>query len=70
MAAPVKRDEAVKDVKVETVLVPFAFALAKNGEVIMLGKGDIVADRFVEGKEGEANTLAHLRALGFIGSQD
>lgn len=51
----------------EVVVAPFAYARAKNGEVVMLVKGDIVSDRFVEGKEGEPNTLAHLRAIGFIG---
>lgn len=67
MSEPVKRVGDDKAVKVERVTVPFAYAKAKNGEVVQLAKGDIVADRFVEGKEGEPNTLAHLRAIGFIG---
>jgi hypothetical protein len=64
--AEAKKDAAPAP-SVEVVVAPFAYALAKNGEVVMLGKGDLVTDRFVEGKEGEANTLAHLRAIGFIG---
>lgn len=54
----------------EEVLVPFAFALAKSGEVVMLAKGPFDKSRFVVGKEGEANTIAHLRSIGFVGTAD
>lgn len=47
----------------EVVLVPFAYANAKDGEVVQLVKGDAVAaGRFRE------DSLEHLRSIGFIGS--
>jgi len=49
----------------EVVLVRFAYANAKDGEVVQLVNGDVVnADRF------RPESLEHLRSLGFIGSQD
>ncbi|MFN2344764.1 MAG: hypothetical protein ABR616_03500 [Dermatophilaceae bacterium] len=47
----------------EVVLVPFAYATAKDGEVVQLVKGNAVdAERYVR------SSLEHLRALGFIGT--
>lgn len=49
----------------EVVLVPFAYAAAKDGEVVQLVKGvKVNSDRF----KGES--LAHLRSIGFIGIQN
>ena len=49
----------------EVVLVPFAYAAAKDGEVVQLVKGvKVDLDRF----KGES--LAHLRSIGFIGIQN
>lgn len=49
----------------EVVLVPFAYAAAKDGEVVQLVKGvKVDPDRF----KGES--LAHLRSIGFIGIQN
>lgn len=48
----------------EVVLVPFAYATARNGEVVQLVKGDVViSDRFTQG------SLDHLRGIGFIGTK-
>lgn len=59
--AAAKKDETKA---AESVLVPFAYAHAKNGEVVQLAKGDIiVADRFKD------SSLEHLRSIGFIGNE-
>lgn len=64
-AASDKKAAAKSEPKAETVLVPFAYATAKNGEVVQLVKGDVVvADRFT------AASIEHLRSISFIGSQD
>jgi hypothetical protein len=65
----VKKDDAPA-ASHEVVVVSFAHAKTKAGEVVMLAKNDLVTDRFVEGREGEPFTLAHLRSIGFIGKQD
>lgn len=50
---------------VEVVLVPFAYANAKNGEVVQLVKGDtITGGRFKE------DSIDHLRSIGFIGKSN
>lgn len=60
--AGAKKDETLA---VEVVLVPFAYANAKNGEVVQLVKGDtITGGRFKE------DSLDHLRSIGFIGKQN
>ena len=47
----------------DVVLVQFAYAAAKDGEVVQLVKGDAVnPDRF------EAKSIEHLRSIGFVGS--
>lgn len=47
----------------DVVLVPFAYAAARDGEVVQLVKGDAVnPDRF------EAKSIEHLRSIGFVGS--
>ena len=57
-AAKPKKDEA----QAEVVLVPFAYATAKSGEVVQLRRGDIIADgRFTDA------SLDHLRGIEFIG---
>ena len=57
-AAKSKKDEC----QAEVVLVPFAYAAAKSGEVVALRKGDIVDEaRFTEA------SLDHLRGIEFIG---
>lgn len=49
----------------EVVLAQFAYATAKDGEVVMLAKNTPVdAGRFTE------ESLEHLRSIGFIGQQD
>lgn len=49
----------------EVVLSQFAYATAKDGEVVQLVKGnEVAADRFTD------ESLEHLRSLGFIGSKD
>ena len=51
------------EVSSEVVLLPFAYVVAKNGEVVQLVKGDIIdADRFKD------SSLEHLRGIGFIGN--
>jgi len=58
MAASAKKDEAKAT---EVFSVPFAYAVAKNGEVVQLVKGDVIdADRF------KGDSLEHLRSIGFI----
>lgn len=67
-AREIKQVDASKsDESSEEVLVPIAYVLSKAGEVVMLNKGPFATEKFVEGKEGEAYTLAHLRSIGFIG---
>lgn len=45
------------------VLVPFAYARAKSGEVVQLVKGDRVdPSRF------DPDSLSHLESIGFIGA--
>lgn len=64
MVAP-KKDERPAAPKVTRVLVPFAYATAKNGEVVQLAKNDLVnVDRFT------GQSLDHLRSIGFIGEQN
>lgn len=59
MASAEKDDAKVS----ESVLVPFAYAQAKSGEVVQLVKGDVIdSDRFKD------SSLEHLRSIGFIGS--
>lgn len=49
--------------RAEVVLVPFAYATAKNGEVVRLVRHDVViADRFTD------ESLGHLRSIGFVGA--
>lgn len=59
MAAAKKDDKAA----VEVVTVPFAYATAKNGEVVQLVKGDVITDRF------EKDSIDHLRSIGFVGDE-
>jgi len=47
----------------EVVLVPFAYATAKSGEVVQLVKGDVITDRYTK------ESLDHLRDIGFIGTE-
>jgi hypothetical protein len=66
---PAKKAEAQPKVapqpSTEVVLVSFAYAAAKDGEVVQLVKGNPVdPDRY------KGASLDHLRSLGFIGSQD
>jgi hypothetical protein len=49
---------------VEVVTVPFAYAKAKDGQVVQLVKGDVI-----EAARYEKDSLEHLRGIGFIGSQ-
>lgn len=57
-AAKSKKDEC----QAEVVLVPFAYATAKSGEVVQLRRGDVIEDgRFAE------ESLEHLRGIEFIG---
>jgi hypothetical protein len=59
------QDKPESEKSSEVVLAQFAYATAKDGEVVQLVKGNHVdADRFT------AKSLEHLRDLGFIGSQD
>ena len=54
-----KKDES----QAEVVLVPFAYAQAKSGEVVQLRRGDVIeSGRFDEG------SLEHLRGIEFIGT--
>lgn len=46
----------------DVVLVQFAYAAAKDGEVVQLVKGDQITDRF------EPKSIEHLRSIGFVGS--
>ena len=66
MPAAKKAEPRVEPVKsAEVVLSQFAYAAAKDGEVVQLVKGNVInADRF------KRESLEHLRSLGFIGSQD
>jgi hypothetical protein len=66
MAAAKKPEPKPKQEKpAEVVLAQFAYATAKDGEVVQLVKGNAVdSDRYTE------KSLGHLRSLGFIGSQD
>lgn len=58
-AAKTKKDEPQA---AEVVLVPFAYAKSKSGEVVQLRKGDVITDgRFAE------ESLEHLRGIEFIG---
>jgi len=60
MAAAAKKGE---DKATEVVAAPFAYVVAKNGEVVQLVKGDIIdADRYKD------SSLEHLRSIGFIGN--
>lgn len=65
MPAAKKAEPKVEPAKAEVVLSQFAYAAAKDGEVVQLVKGNVVnAERF------KPESLEHLRSLGFIGSQD
>ncbi|PFG17194.1 hypothetical protein ATK74_1757 [Propionicimonas paludicola] len=60
-AGPVEEPKA-DELERLTVLSVFAHATLKTGEVKMLSKGDVVeADKYDE------KSMAHLRAIGFIG---
>ena len=60
MAGAKKADKATAEV----VTTPFAYAKAKDGQVVQLVRGDVIdADRYEEG------SLEHLRSIGFIGQQ-
>ena len=60
--AAAKKDESGA---AEVVLVPFAYAKAKNGQVVQLVKGDVIdAARY------EKDSLEHLRAIEFIGKSN
>ena len=62
--ASAKKDGA-KAASGEVVLVPFAYATAKDGEVVQLRKGDTVdAGKFTK------ESLDHLRSIDFIGTDD
>lgn len=50
------------EVAAEVVLVPFAYAATRDGEVVQLRKGDIITDRFTD------VSLDHLRSIGFVGA--
>lgn len=63
--ASAKKPSEKPEPKTDVVLSQFAYAAAKDGEVVQLVKGDTVnADRF------KPESIEHLRSLGFIGSQD
>ena len=48
-----------------TVVAPFAYATAKDGEVVQLVKGDVVDEgRFTK------ESVAHLESIGLVGKQD
>jgi hypothetical protein len=65
LEGPHAAGEGDSDGSPEVVLVAFAYASAKNGEVVQLLKGDIIdANRYTE------KSLEHLRSIGFIGKQD
>ncbi len=60
-----KRSDKPEAKPSESVLVPFAYATAKDGEVVQLVKGvKVDPERF----KGES--LDHLRSIGFIGVQN
>ena len=62
MAARQKDDKS--EAAVEVVLTPFAYAKAKDGQVVQLVKGDTIdADRY------EKDSLEHLRGIGFVGTE-
>ncbi|MEO6158698.1 MAG: hypothetical protein ABIQ39_13850 [Ilumatobacteraceae bacterium] len=49
----------------DVVLVSFAYAEAKDGEVVQLVKGDVVdIARF------RADSVDHLRSIGFVGTHN
>lgn len=51
--------------KPDVVLVQFAYAAARDGEVVQLVKGNTVnTDRF------RPESIEHLRSMGFVGPQD
>jgi hypothetical protein len=65
MVSAKKPHAAPAEKPAEFVLVPFAYATAKDGEVVQLVKGGIVnASRF------RPESIEHLRSIGFIGSKD
>jgi hypothetical protein len=65
MAAAKKSNAKPAEKQADVVLVPFAYATAKGGEVVQLVKGDVVnPDRF------EAKSIEHLRSIGFVGSDN
>ena len=45
-----------------TVLVPFAYAAALNGQVVQLVKGDVV-----DPKKYTKESMEHLQSIGFVG---
>lgn len=67
MAGPRKPAEEVPPLAEEAppppvvVIAPFAYAVAKDGEVVQLRKGDVVTDRFTR------DSIDHLRSVGLIG---
>ncbi len=46
------------------VVVMFAYANAKDGEVVRLTKGDIITDRFTQ------ESVDHLRSIGFVAESE
>ena len=64
MAAAKKSEAKPAEEPAEVVLVPFAYATAKGGEVVQLVKGDTITDRY------EAASIEHLRSIGFVAESD
>lgn len=61
--AAARKSEPSEPESAERVLVAFAYATAKNGEVVQLVKGDVI-----DGARFKGDSLVHLRSIGFIGS--
>lgn len=61
--APVEAAPADSTVPLRVVSV-FAYATAKDGEVVQLVKGDIITDRFTQ------ESIDHLRSVGFVAESD
>lgn len=61
--APGESVRTVSPVPLRVVSV-FAYATAKDGEVVQLVKGDIITDRFTQ------ESIDHLRSIGFVAESD
>lgn len=65
MVSAKKPDSKPEPKPVDVVLVPFAYAAAKDGEVVQLVKGNTVnTDRF------RPESIEHLRSMGFVGPRN